>query len=59
MRVSDSFQAARNIKNTVTDLKRLLGRKFSEPEAQEEIKNLPFTVVQLPGDEIGVKAGPL
>lgn len=48
-------QHLRNIKNTITNIKRLLGRKWSEKEVQEEIARLPFKVVQLPDDEIGVE----
>jgi len=49
------LQIGRNVKNTITGVKRLLGRKWSEPAFQEEIKDLPYNVVQLENDEVGVK----
>lgn len=45
-----------NYTNTVTQIKRLIGRKFSEPEVQHEIQNfLGYRVVALPDDEIGIE----
>ncbi len=38
-------QGARNPKNTVYDVKRLLGRKFSDPEVQLDKKLMQFEVV--------------
>jgi len=47
-------QQLRNIKNTITDVKRFLGRQFNDPTVQEEMKSLPFKFAELPNNEIGV-----
>ena len=44
-------QAAANPKNTVFDAKRLIGRKFSEPATQSDLKHFPFKVVPKDGDK--------
>ena len=44
-----------NLKNTVWGVKHLVGRQFSDPVVQEEVKRLPFRVVQQSGDRVGVK----
>lgn len=48
-------QYTRNIQNTVTNVKLLLGRKFDEPEIQEIIKTSPVKLVELPNKEIGIQ----
>ena len=44
-------QAAANPKNTVFDAKRLIGRRFSEPSTQSDLKHFPFKVVPDEGDK--------
>ncbi|KAH9304163.1 hypothetical protein KI387_008567, partial [Taxus chinensis] len=39
-------QIASNPQNTVYDVKRLMGRRFSDPEVQSDKSYWPFTVVQ-------------
>ena len=44
-------QVARNPKNSVFDAKRLIGRKFSEKQVQDDMKHWPFKVEQGTGDK--------
>ncbi|XP_057459721.1 heat shock 70 kDa protein 15-like [Actinidia eriantha] len=37
-----------NPKNTISQVKRLIGRQFSDPELQRDIKTLPFSVTEGP-----------
>lgn len=38
--------ALMNPKNTVSQIKRLIGKPYSDPEVQRDVQNLPFTVTE-------------
>lgn len=53
--VAAKNQMVTNMKNTVFGFKRLLGRKFSDPYVQKELKHFPFKVEQRQDDGIGIR----
>jgi heat shock protein 1/8 len=44
-------QMARNTANTIYDTKKILGKKFSQDDVQDEIKTLPFQMRAKSGDQ--------
>lgn len=50
--VAGAASSTMNPKNTVSQVKRLIGRKFSDPEVQRDIKMFPFKCTEGPNGEI-------
>ena len=50
-------QAVTNPENTLFSVKRLMGRRYSEPEVQSATAKLPYQVVQAPNGDAHVKMG--
>jgi molecular chaperone DnaK len=48
-------QAITNPENTVFAVKRLIGRKFASPEAQSDVKVLPYKIEQADNGDIRIK----
>lgn len=44
-----------NIQNTISNIKRLIGKKFNQEDVQNEIKRLPYKVVQVGENDIGIQ----
>ncbi|KAJ2950678.1 hypothetical protein O0L34_g8937 [Tuta absoluta] len=53
--VAAKNQMVTNMKNTVFGFKRLLGRKFSDPHVQKELRTFPFKVEQRADGGIGIR----
>ncbi len=49
-------QGVTNPENTVFEVKRLIGRKFTDAEIQKDTKTMPYSIVQA-GDGVKVKMG--
>lgn len=50
-------QAITNPKNTIFEVKRFIGRKFSDPEVQEELKRVPYETREGKDGSVEVKMG--
>lgn len=48
-------QAVTNFKSTVSQVKRLVGRKYDEPSMDAELSHLPYTCIRMESGEIGIK----
>ncbi|KAG1660796.1 Heat shock protein [Nymphon striatum] len=53
--VSAKNQMITNLKNTVHNFKRLIGRKFRDTMVQEELKYLPYHLQEMSNGDIGIK----
>lgn len=53
--VAAKNQMVTNMKNTISDFKRLLGRKFNDPHVQNELKTIPYRVEPRSDGGIGIR----
>lgn len=53
--VAAKNQQVTNMKNTVGNFKRLLGRKYNDPYIQDDLKKLPYRIEPLQNGGIGIR----
>ncbi|HEU5381262.1 MAG TPA: molecular chaperone DnaK [Ktedonobacteraceae bacterium] len=50
-------QAVNNAENTVFSIKRLMGRKYNDPEVQRTVKSVPYKITQAANGDVRVTIG--
>lgn len=55
--VAAKNQLVTNMKNTIYGFKRLLGRKYNDPQVQRELQSLGYKTSQQPDGSIGIHVG--
>lgn len=53
--VAAKNQQVTNMKNTISNFKRMIGRKFNDPNVQQEMRQSPYRVEQRPDGGVGIR----